>query len=188
MKLLCLGDSLTYGYDVPLSQRWTTVVAKELGITIDNEGVCGDTTAGMAYRLQFLKLSDYDGFFLMGGSNDVLMDTPVDQTKRHLSDMAATMARTGKPVVLGIPPLMTEQSALFGWQRTSDVSRHTEMLQDLGEYLQALCREKGYALLSFASVMTDESFYADGVHPNSYGYGLIAQAAGKVFRNVFELS
>lgn len=188
MKLLCLGDSLTYGYDVPLALRWTTVVAQELGITIDNEGVCGDTTAGMVYRLQFLKLSDYDGFFLMGGSNDVLMDTPVDQTKRHLSDMAATMARTGKPVVLGIPPLMTGQSALFGWQRTSDVSRHNEMLRELGGYIQALCREKEYYPISFAAVMTDESLYADGVHPNSGGYGLVAQAAGKVFRNVFELS
>ena len=50
MKLLCLGDSLTYGYDVACEYRWTTRLAKERGISVCNEGLCGDTTGGMLYR------------------------------------------------------------------------------------------------------------------------------------------
>lgn len=188
MKLLCLGDSLTYGYDVPPAQRWTTLVAKKLGVTIQNEGVCGDTTAGMAYRLQFLNLSAYDGFFLMGGSNDVLMDMPLAQTKQHLTNMAASMAQTGKPVFLGIPPLMTAQSALVGWQRSSDVRRHNEMLQELGNFLHRLSVENGYHLVSFAAVMTDEAVYADGVHPNGQGYALVSQMVCKALNGVLHLS
>ena len=71
MKLLCLGDSLTYGYDVRPQERWTTLVSNRSTIEIDNKGQCGDTTAGMVFRLHQLDLIGYDAFFVMGGSNDI---------------------------------------------------------------------------------------------------------------------
>lgn len=194
MKLLCLGDSLTYGYDVPRPQRWTTLVEKELGITIDNQGVCGDTTEGMQYRLQFLRLEAYDAFFLMGGSNDVLMDAPVAETKRRLAEMARTLAQTGKPVCLGIPPQMTADSARFGWQREGDVLRHQDMAQDIASFVRMLEREKDYVLVPFDTVVSDQiecdagrPLYADGIHPNAAGYERFAALASSIFRHVLGL-
>ena len=50
MKLICLGDSLTFGYGVRVSQRWTHLCAQDTGWKIVNEGVSGDTTGGMLAR------------------------------------------------------------------------------------------------------------------------------------------
>ena len=52
MKLICIGDSLTFGYGVRPSQRWTRLCAQETGWEIVNEGISGDTTGGMLVRLR----------------------------------------------------------------------------------------------------------------------------------------
>ena len=52
MKLICIGDSLTFGYGVHLSQRWTQLCAQETGWELVNEGINGDTTGGMLARMQ----------------------------------------------------------------------------------------------------------------------------------------
>ncbi|MDR3073453.1 MAG: hypothetical protein LBV01_01850, partial [Deltaproteobacteria bacterium] len=47
MKLVCLGDSLTYGYGVRRALVWTTLAAKDSGAEIVNRGVNGLLTEGM---------------------------------------------------------------------------------------------------------------------------------------------
>ncbi|MCD8140286.1 MAG: hypothetical protein LUE17_11010 [Planctomycetaceae bacterium] len=47
MKILCLGDSLTFGTGVTRSNAWTTLVHKQTGYEVVNRGVPGDTTGGM---------------------------------------------------------------------------------------------------------------------------------------------
>ena len=80
MKLICIGDSLTFGYGVHLSQRWTRLCAQETGWELVNEGINGDTTGGMLARMQGGVLAelregglgaDRPYALLMGGSNDV---------------------------------------------------------------------------------------------------------------------
>lgn len=80
MKLICIGDSLTFGYGVHLSQRWTWLCAQETGWELVNEGINGDTTGGMLARMQGGVLAelregglgaDRPYVLLMGGSNDV---------------------------------------------------------------------------------------------------------------------
>ena len=51
MKLIRIGDSLTFGYGVHLSQRWTRLCAQETGWELVNEGINGDTTGGMLARM-----------------------------------------------------------------------------------------------------------------------------------------
>ena len=43
-KIVCLGDSLTYGYGVSRSKVWTKLAEDKLHIEIINEGICGDTS------------------------------------------------------------------------------------------------------------------------------------------------
>ena len=45
-KLICLGDSLTFGLRVPQSQTWPRLV-QETGVEVIHLGICGDTTGGM---------------------------------------------------------------------------------------------------------------------------------------------
>ena len=82
MKLICLGDSLTFGYGVRASQRWTHLCAQHTGWKIVNEGVSGDTTGGMLARLAARVLPElrsgsadelFQRILLMGGTNDVFL-------------------------------------------------------------------------------------------------------------------
>lgn len=188
MNILCIGDSLTYGYDVPLSQRWTNIVAKTLGVMITNEGICGDTTKGMAYRLDFLDLHKYDAFFLMGGSNDVLTDVPLAEITAQLTALTERFKATQKPVFLGIPPVTMPESAYYGWQAKADVQRHNTTLQELGVYIRLLAKEKGCYLIDCnEALQEDSSLYADGVHPNAAGYAKIAALVGKTFSPILSI-
>ena len=129
MKLLCLGDSLTYGFDVRPDQSWTALVSAKSHIHIDNEGQCGDTTTGMVYRRHQFDLSRYDAFFIMGGSNDILLGGELEKICQNMRTIVTTFKEQGKPVYLGIPPLTKMESAMYGWQNASDVEKHNDGLR-----------------------------------------------------------
>ena len=76
MELICIGDSLTFGYGVRRNERWTALAAEESGWTLRNCGVSGDTTGGMLLRLREIlcgldERRDERCFLLLGGCNDI---------------------------------------------------------------------------------------------------------------------
>ena len=129
------GDSLTYGFDVRPDQSWTALVSAKSHIHIDNEGQCGDTTTGMVYRLHQFDLSRYDAFFIMGGSNDILLDGELEKICQNMRTIVTTFKEQGKPVYLGIPPLTKMESAMYGWQNASDVEKHNDELRRYRQWL-----------------------------------------------------
>lgn len=68
-KVLCLGDSLTYGYGVGRSECWAALAVRNMGREFVNCGVCGDTSCGMLARFPSLVAEHRpDAVFVMGGS------------------------------------------------------------------------------------------------------------------------
>lgn len=187
MKILCLGDSLTYGYDVLPGERWTTLVAADGRIQIDNRGQCGDTTAGMVFRLHQLDLVGYDAFFIMGGSNDILLDKDFSSVCRNIETLVSLLKSQEEPVYIGIPPLTKPESAYYGWQDAGDVNRHNEILRRYRQWLFDYSADTGCTAIDFYQALQDgegtsgKNLYADGVHPNAEGYAVFAQEALKVF-------
>lgn len=188
MKLLCLGDSLTYGYDVACEYRWTTRLAKERGISVCNEGLCGDTTGGMLYRARRMKLAPFDAFFFMGGSNDILMDISPDQVRQNLEAIAHLFQDEKKAAYIGVPILTKAESALFGWQGRHDVARHNEALRSHRQWLLQLAQQYHFTAVDFYGAMLQAeqegqtNLYADGVHPNEAGYAVMARQAIQIIR------
>ena len=73
MKVVCLGDSLTYGYGVPRKDCWASLTAARTGHTLVNRGVNGDTTGGMLARFGRDVLEERpQRVLLMGGANDII--------------------------------------------------------------------------------------------------------------------
>lgn len=192
MRILCMGDSLTYGYDVAPVASWTSLVAAALALDIHNQGLCGDTTGGMLFRLRQQELMRYDAFFLMGGSNDILLNVPIDHIQSHMEKMAALLVRQQKPVLIGIPPLTLPESAHYGWQESFAVDEHNEELTDYRDWLLAYCKQHGFMPVDFyrtlmeAGKKTDLPLYADGVHPNERGYALLAKTAARAFKKIMK--
>ena len=186
MKLLCLGDSLTYGYDVRPQERWTTLVSNRSTIELDNKGQCGDTTASMVFRLHQLDLIGYDAFFVMGGSNDILLDKDFSAVCRNMESLVSLLKSQEEPVYIGIPPLTKSESAYYGWQEAGAVHRHNEILRRYRQWLLDYSANMDCTVIDFYQALLDgeeasgKPLYADGVHPNAEGYAFFAEAALKV--------
>ena len=190
MKLLCLGDSLTYGFDVRPDESWTARLSAATDMHIDNEGQCGDTTLGMAYRLSQLDLDRYDAFFVMGGSNDILLDSELAGIYKNMENICTALKVTGKPVYLGIPPLTKAESAMYGWQNAGDVEKHNARLSLYRNWLLGYAAEQGFKVIDFYKALADaeeksgQNLYADGVHPTADGYAVLAKTAIMAFAGV----
>ena len=52
MKIVCLGDSLTTGYNLAPGEGWVDLLNRETPHLWVNAGVAGDTSTGLLVRLQ----------------------------------------------------------------------------------------------------------------------------------------
>ena len=50
LDMVCLGDSIVYGYGVDYRNAWPYLASERLGLSIMNKGENGDTSAGMNAR------------------------------------------------------------------------------------------------------------------------------------------
>ena len=86
MKIICYGDSNTYGFDPRLgspgrlakNERWTGILDSEPDIEIENEGMNGRCIPSASYEYRSLKKIlerhyDADMLIIMLGSNDLFM-------------------------------------------------------------------------------------------------------------------
>ncbi|MBN2899757.1 MAG: hypothetical protein JXO44_13390, partial [Clostridia bacterium] len=88
MKLVCLGDSLTEGYQMDLTKRWTNELHKSMGIEVINSGICGDTTNGMLARFKAMVIDhEPTHVVIMGGTNDMILDVPLVTIKSNIKAM-----------------------------------------------------------------------------------------------------
>ena len=102
--------------------------------------------------------------------------------------MVQTLQQEGMPLFLGIPPLTQPESAYYGWQKSSDVACHNDMLREIGAFVRLVCKEKGcYPIDCNEALQDDSDLYADGVHPNVQGYAKLAELIGTAFQQVLQL-
>lgn len=71
MKIVAIGDSITYGHNVRADQAWPAVLARQTGHDVRNEGVCGDTTRlGLERFPKAVQLHRPDVVVIQFGHND----------------------------------------------------------------------------------------------------------------------
>lgn len=134
-----------------------------------NAGIRGDTTPGMVGRIGADVLSRRpNALVLMGGTNDLPLDTPADETVHRLDTMVQDARAAGITVVLcTVPPrdkfhdqVLVLNTAIRGYALRTDLP-----LLDM------------YAAVGTAEGMYGPGLSADGIHPNSRGSARMAQLA-----------
>ncbi len=195
MQLLCFGDSLTNGYDVPRGLGWVELVQKEFpDVEIQNHGIDGDTLQGILYRLERVssctgsansKVPCSDGvavrraenkryIFLMGGSNDILMGRDETYCFKKMIELIACARSKGATLIVGLPP-----------QIDFDMAGLDLIMVRYIELLKQYCSEQHIDTIDFYRVIHDADMqgklvFAGDVHPNEPGYALMAEKAKKV--------
>jgi len=173
-RIVFLGDSLTAGYGLDLSQAVPSLVQQHLnsaGYPFDvvNAGVSGDTSAGGLRRLEWSLEGDVRILVVELGANDGLRGLPVADMKENLK----TIIRTARD--RGIAVLLTGMEAPpnYGPAYTAEFRRvypelaRAEQVAFMPFYLEGVA---GVPSLNIA----------DGMHPNPEGARIVEANIWKV--------
>lgn len=189
--MVCIGDSLTQGADIPVGHAWPSLVANALRMQVINRGIGGDTTLGMLGRFYAQVVAEKPEFvFIMGGTNDLWWGSEIHLLLSNLFSLVFQARHNDIVPVIGIPlPVATEKA------RSSDFSppwegydRMTEKLNALAQKLSFHAQESEVALVDLHGPFFDDQsrirtdlFLPDGLHPNRDGHLVIAQTINAGF-------
>lgn len=158
--VVAFGDSLTAGTGVTKDQAYPALLGTQLGCTVLNEGIPGQTTSQGLDRLpKLIERLKPTHVILCYGGNDMLQDIPESTIRTNLEKMLDLLHDAGCAVVLiGVP------KAALGLPRV-------DLYEELAKKRGLPCDNKIIReVLSHARLKSDE------IHPNAEGYERIAEA------------
>lgn len=180
IPLLALGDSLTAGYGLPIteslpSQLEAVLKGQGLDVVILNGGVSGDTTAGGLARLDWA-LADNPNYALVAlGANDALRGLSPDKAYENLDVIITRLkAKKVKVMILGmLAPLNLgrEYGERFAAIFPKLAGKHDIPL---------------YPFLLDGVALEPKLNQRDGIHPNAEGVKIIAGRLAPLVKQLLE--
>ncbi len=168
-SIVVLGDSISAGYGIEVSQGWVALVRQKLNETggtysIHNESISGDTTAGGLARIdRALSLHKPDIVIIELGANDGLRGLAPALIKNNLAEIARRAQQAGAKVLLlgmKIPP--------------SYGKRYTDLFYNIYPQLAAELAVPYVPFIMEDVALDKDMMQADRVHPNAKGQPFIA--------------
>jgi len=195
-KILCIGDSHTAGfpsYDPMMGgnpessyQFWLKKgllkTRPDINYNFINEGVCGDTSRGIVYRLtQALKSTHYDLAILAGGTNDLGMTSEKQVLKNLQEGYEACRKREVPLIAPSIPPVSLQDYVTRVLTINSGIEAYTAKFQNVffADWFSALKDEYGFLDNRYNS--------GDGVHLSIEGYKRIGLLLVPMVSNALSL-
>lgn len=179
MKLICLGDSLTYGYGVPRKKTWVHLLGESLKAEVINAGISGDTTGGMLTRFQ-RDVIDQGGshVFLMGGANDILLSGTDAAARANLGAMVYRSMAEGIVPILGLPTPHHPSVADHAWGQVFDFTQTAPVMAALNDWLLRFSAGFGISAVDFRDIFgvpPQGAYYLDGLHVTALGHQRMAE-------------
>ena len=119
MRILCFGDSNTYGYDprgyfgdrYGTEDRWVDLLAKQTGHEYINAGTNGREIPRNPYALRLLtEQQEVDIFLVMLGTNDLLQGATAKEAAARMEAFLNTLLPHCNQILLVAPPPMKRGS------------------------------------------------------------------------------
>jgi lysophospholipase L1-like esterase len=172
MKILCIGDSNTYGYDprsylgsrYPEEVRWTDRLGDH---EVINRGVNGmKIPREYSSSIRMIRGNDPDLVTVMLGTNDLLSGSGAEEIAAQMERYLDAIGSAAKKILLISPPVLQ-----FGeWVLDDDIMWES---QDLGEAYRQLAEKKGCMFADAAE--WDIAMTYDGVHFAPEGHAEFAR-------------
>lgn len=181
-KIVCLGDSLTYGYGVKTGSSWVDILSrKHKEYSFINQGQCGDTTLDMKSRLlRDVFAYNPDGLILLGGVNDILCGYVIDLIIENVSSILWDCRRRGIACLLLLPLMISLKPGPLAWVGKSQYRELNNSIRNLRIKLQDFAAGNDFPYLDLLSVYLtgedrDDFFLPDGIHIGEEIHGRIAK-------------
>lgn len=190
-RIICIGDSITYGYEVEGTLTWIGRLRREEEINLLNVGINGDTCANMFSRFKehVIDLSP-KAVFIMGGGNDILAGTPLEYVTNNIAMMAQMALNKGIIPMVGISPEPSPKDVPKEWHQMMDYDFVREQIATYKEWLLAFAKANQLPYIDFDTEMKAKlrsgygRYFIDGVHPNPAGHKIMAAIAKKGFQDM----
>ncbi len=168
--IICFGDSLTQGEGASPGHDYPSLLAQQLGRTVINAGVNGNTTRDGLARLDHDVLSHDPRLVIVEfGGNDFLRSVPWKELFANLDEMVRRIQERGAMVVLvGVQPGLFGDAAREEYERIAHARRAAFMPNIL------------------EGVFSDPNLKSDALHPNDAGYQRIAERISTVIRPLLD--
>lgn len=179
MKVLCFGDSNTYGYDpcsclgsrFPAEQRWVNLLSRKLGCAAINAGENGREIPQGDVELCLLKSmlakeSPVDLLVVMLGTNDLLRGLSADAVAARMEAFLKRLDWTKSKILMIAPPPLQRGEWVTAQAQLDASALLNKEYSALSERLGVLFADAGRwnILLAF-----------DGVHFTEEGHSAFAQ-------------
>ena len=174
MKILCFGDSNTYGYDprsyfggqYPAQHRWVDLLAQELNCKAINAGENGREIPHREAEFQRFELmlsyqKPLDLLIILLGGNDLLQGNCVEAVAQRMEAFLARIQLEKSKIVLIGPPRMKQGTWISGNRLPEDCVR-------LNVAYRALAEELGVRFVDATDWDIEVTF--DGVHYSESGH------------------
>ena len=170
MRVLCYGDSNTYGYDprsycggrYPADSRWVDLLAEKTGWEIRNEGMNGREIPRSAIPVP----ENTDLLIVMLGSNDLLQGAGADAAADRMEAFCSGLNFARNRIVLIAPPPL-KRGEWVPHQSLIDASL------SLAQSYQALSERLGIRFADAGGWNVSLAF--DGVHFTEAGHKAFAE-------------
>ena len=182
MRILCFGDSNTYGYDprgffgdrYGAEDRWVDLLAKETGWEVINAGANGRAIPRNPYALRLLnEHAPVDVFLVMLGTNDLLQGASAKEAAARMEAFLIPLLPHCKQILLVAPPPMKRGA----WVPADELVAESIYLADeyklLAEKLNIPCIDTRRWNIELAF---------DGVHFTEAGHHAFAESLRKELR------
>ncbi len=170
MNILCIGDSLTYGYGIRRTKTWCALASQLTGHTFINRGVNGATTGEMTEQEL-----DGDELFVMGGLNNLFMGMDITVPLTDIRSICSRASNMGICPVVGIP-MQISDTVLEAWcEGPVDMNLVRASYAQFADALVRQCQTDGMKFIDFRPVIGPEHLSFDGIHLNKSGHERMAQ-------------
>ena len=175
MRVLCFGDSNTYGYDprgflgdrYPAEYRWCDLLAEKTGWEVINAGANGrDIPSDDGVFRLLERYAPVDVLLVMLGTNNLLEGMQPDQTAAKMEAFLDRVIPHCKKVLLVSPPPMVRGA----WVDSETLVESSRML---AEKYEKVAKKWGILFVDTRNWQIPMAF--DGVHFTENGHGIFAE-------------
>lgn len=177
MKVICFGDSNTYGYDprgyfggrYDVECRWVDILAAQTGWTISNMGQNGREIPSFAPTFP----ADTDLLIVMLGTNDLLQGRSPEQAAERLERFLSGISLDRKKILLIAPPPVAPGAWVPNQQLIDDSHAFAQLCQSLAKQMGIRFADAGTRNIPLAY---------DGVHFTEQGHKAFAAGLLEVLK------
>lgn len=179
MIIVCIGDSLTYGYGVLKKQCWVEIIKQKAGIDILNKGINGNTTKQMSARLKVDVLTYKPTYaVVMGGINDLLQGNSAEVVIENIKEITATILKEEIQPILILPLPVNEIEKEKNLYPEADYLAVNEEVKKVGQALSEFAVQNGIQHIDLIETFIEEKekyYLKDGIHITPSAHDLIAK-------------